>query len=109
MFSFDKWGNWVEAHAAVLVGDGIAAVFKDGRRVSELANNPSYVVEISTANRLGYIGFWRNGLCDIEVIDTSTDAHVENVSMLKATDETVPDLFERFVVACGIEPNANGS
>ncbi|MBC7521290.1 MAG: hypothetical protein H7268_09390, partial [Sandarakinorhabdus sp.] len=109
MFTFDKWGDWAEARAAVLVGEGIAVVFRDGRQISELASNPSFLIEISTVSRVGYIGFWRNGLCDIEVIDTSIDAHVENASMLKATDETVPDLFERFLVACGFGQNGNGS
>lgn len=89
--------------------DGIDAVFKDGRQIPALATNPSYVVEISTLSRLGYIGFWENGLCDIVVIEASSKAHVENASMLKATDETVPDLFERFMVACGLRPTTNGS
>ncbi len=109
MFTFDRWGDWAQTQVAVLVEDGVAAVFKDGRQKTELASNPSYFVEIETANRLGSIGFWKNGLCDIEVIDTTTAAYVDSAAMLEATDETVPDLFKRFVVAFGFTPHSSGN
>ena len=99
MFAFDQWGDWAEAHAVAMRRQGVEVVFKDGRKTPELAANPSFVVEASTSNRLGYIGFWKNGLCDIHVIDTTNDTLVENASMLEATDETVPHLFSRFGAA----------
>lgn len=109
MYDFDKWGDWVHERATALASSGVNAVFKDGRAIPELASNPSYVVQVSAAGRLGYIGFWESGLCDIVVIDTITKANVENTSMLEATDETVPHLFERFLVACGFGQSTTGS
>lgn len=99
MFSFDHWGDWVKAQTTALCREGVVAVFKDGRQIPELALNPSYVVEVSSTSRLGYIGFWKNSLCDIHIIDTTNDMLVENASMLEVTDETVQRLFSRFVSA----------
>jgi hypothetical protein len=109
MFAFKEWGDWAQDQTMVLVRDGVDAVFKDGRSAPGLASNPSYVVEVSTAQRVGSIGIWESGLCDILVIDIETEEPVENASMLEATDDSVPHLFKRFLLACRLTPTANGS
>ncbi len=96
MFAFDHWAGWLQARASDLALQGIDCAFKDGRLTPELASNPSYVLEVKTKERIGYIGFWSNGLCDIEVLDIHTDTWPESASMLEASDTSVPALFERF-------------
>ena len=109
MFSFDDWGVYAKERAAALACGSVAAAFKDGRRAPELSSNPSYAVRVSTSDRLGYISFWKNGLCDMEVIDKADNTTIESASMLEATDATVRQLFDRFVSAFGLPTASNGS
>ena len=76
MFSFDEWGDYANERAIALAREGVAAAFKDGRQSPEIASNPSYAVEVSTSERLGYISFWKNGLCDMEVMDSANNTMI---------------------------------
>lgn len=102
MFDFDHWAVWLQAKGEGLSRRTCSSTFKDSRNISAIASNPSFTLEVDTADRLGYISFWRNGLCDFEVVNATDGTHVDQGFMLDATDTTVPSLFERFTKA--IEP-----
>jgi hypothetical protein len=96
MFDFDRWGDWLRTRASDLARDGVQIDFHDGRAVPELSLNPSYALNVSTTDRLGFIGFWANGLCDMIVLEIAGDSEIENTAGMEANNATVPELFRRF-------------
>jgi len=97
MFAFDQWADWLRSRTNHLERDGFTTRYRDSRTIPECASNPGFGVDVETPERSGNISFWRNGLCDFQVLDTSTKELVADEHMLDANDETVSNLFSRFV------------
>lgn len=105
MFAFDQWAEWLESKTSDLEREGFATAYRDTRAVPECASNPAFGIDVETPTRLGNISFWRNGLCDFQVLDTSTKELVADEHMLDANDETVSNLFFRFISFFGHQPS----
>jgi len=101
MFAFDRWADWLKSRTDELGADGFMATYYDTRTVPECASNPKFGLEAETAERLGNISFWRNGLCDFQVLDKTTKELVANEAMLDVNDDTVANLFSRFISSFG--------
>ena len=97
MFAFDHWADWLKSRTNELECDGYTTTYRDTRTNPECASNPAFGLDVETPNRLGSISFWRNGLCDFQVLDTSTKELVADERMLDANDQTVSTLLSRFV------------
>ncbi|WP_152553589.1 immunity protein TriTu family protein [Erythrobacter longus] len=98
MFSFDKWADWFGDRVRELDADQFMLIEPyDNRDIPECKSNPSFGLQLDSADRLGYIGFWKNGLCDYQLIDADSAADLVNEAGLEANDETVESLLATFL------------
>ncbi len=97
MFSFDHWAEWLKGRGEQLGREGVAVTFHDTRATLECQSNPGFALDLEYPGRVGSISFWKAGVCDYEIINTSTNKFEADEAMLEANDETVAALFARFM------------
>lgn len=97
MFAFDEWAGWLKSRAEELHGRDLACRYSDNMKLPKYALNPSFGVEMETADRLGSVRFWKRGTCDYVVFDVASGDEVVNHAGLDASDDTVAALLVRFI------------
>lgn len=98
MFSFDHWADWFNDKVGELDSDRFVLVKShDTREIPECRSNPSFGLQLDSDDRIGFIGFWKNGLCDYLVLDVHSEEELANEAGLEASDETIPSLFANFL------------
>jgi hypothetical protein len=98
MFSFDQWADWFGQKVRELDGHHFTLIKPhDTRSIPECSLNPSFGLQLDSDDRIGLIGFWKNELCDYQVIDVRSGLVLANETMRAANDETVEALFSHFL------------
>ena len=98
MFSFDHWADWFNDKVGELdSGQFVLVKPHDTRGIPECGLNPSFGLHLDSEIRIGFIGFWKNGLCDYQVIDVRSEVDLANEAGLEASDDTVQTLFSNFL------------
>ena len=96
MFAFDHWADWLESKAAEWSRENLTRTYGDTRSAPECASNPAFSIQVRSPERIGRLSFWRNGMCDYEVMETSSRDFIANEAMLEANDQTAPVLVAQF-------------
>ena len=104
MYSFDHWADWFSDKVREFDPDRFILIKPhDTRAIPECRLNPSFGLQLDSDDRIGFIGFWKNGLCDYQVIDVRRDLDLANEAGREASDETVKSLFLNFLSFYGEE------
>ena len=96
MFAFDKWAEWLKSEAAMRQTAELICRYSDNRNNPEMVSNPSFAMEMETAERLGSLQFWKQGTCDYAVFDIASGDQVASEAGLAASNQTVETIFVRF-------------
>jgi len=103
MFAFEHWADWLKSKASALSDKGLTCTYGDTIDVPECASNPGCELRVTSSEWLGSFRFWKAGTCDYEIMDTSTNEFAADEAMLRADDDTVPDLLARFLSFFGTD------
>jgi len=106
MFSFDHWARWLETKAEEARAAGFDSKLTRELHVPETDADRSVALNVDWPEHglFGCFAFWERGLCDFHV--QGDDGPVVSEMMLDANDDTISQLFDRFMGYFGGQPNA---
>ncbi|WP_344705763.1 immunity protein TriTu family protein [Sphingomonas swuensis] len=97
MFDFHRWSDWSREQGAALSQQGLKAAFTFTAE-SEASGNPSFFIDVDTADNVSRMIVWSTGDCDITVIRNGSSEALPLPDMPnEVTDHTFEDAFEHFI------------
>lgn len=106
MLSFDHWAGWLQTKA-----EEARAVGFDSKLTRELpvpdtdaGRSVGLNVDWPDHGLFGCFVFWERGLCDFHV--QGMNGPIASEMMLEANDQTIPQIFARFMSFFGDQPRS---